>query len=139
MRGLFTKVSASARSAKIWGHGGALGACLLVAMSQSPAAGPMLAAPPAPGCGISGYKAAPGLTAVPEPGGVALTWDGDRDQQVRLRLAISGGRRVRAKILANRLFAGGGGGRCNREECAVAKPHADGPPRDISAPRAGGG
>jgi hypothetical protein len=36
---------------------------------------------------MSGYNAVPGLTAVSEPDGVGVTWDGDRDQQVRLRLA----------------------------------------------------
>ena len=42
-------------------------------------------------CSMTSYKAAPGLTATAEAGGVALEWDGDGNNQVRLRLAIVGG------------------------------------------------
>src|SRR5256885_15998835 len=42
-------------------------------------------------CTLSGYKAAPGLTAVVADNVLTLTWDGDRTQEVRLRLAVEGG------------------------------------------------
>ncbi|HEX4348091.1 MAG TPA: hypothetical protein VHZ73_10990 [Vicinamibacterales bacterium] len=42
----------------------------------------------APSCSLAGYKAAPGLTASAEPGGVALVWDGDGGEPVRLRLGL---------------------------------------------------
>jgi hypothetical protein len=44
-----------------------------------------------PTCNLSGYKAAPGLTAVVADDALALTWDGDSNQELRLRLAINGG------------------------------------------------
>src|SRR3954468_23511099 len=43
-------------------------------------------------CTLSGYKAAPGLTAAVADNVLTLTWDGDRAQEVRLRLGIDGGR-----------------------------------------------
>jgi hypothetical protein len=91
---------------RTWGYGGAVGASFLLAMSLSATAVPMLASPPAPGCGMGGYKAVQGLTAVPEPGGVGLTWEGDRDQQVRLRLVAAGGAPV-IRELAVRSTGGG--------------------------------
>ncbi len=42
-------------------------------------------------CSMSGYKAAAGLTATAEAGGVVLEWDGDANNQVRLRLAVVNG------------------------------------------------
>src|SRR5262249_32327043 len=42
-------------------------------------------------CTLSGYKAAAGLTASAADNVLTLTWDGDRAQEVRLRLAVEGG------------------------------------------------
>src|SRR5689334_7482438 len=42
-------------------------------------------------CTLSGYKAAPGLTAAVADNVLTLTWDGDRTQEVRLRLGVDGG------------------------------------------------
>src|SRR5262249_21894876 len=39
-----------------------------------------------PSCNMKGYKQVPGLTAAADAGGVDLAWNGDRDQEVRLRL-----------------------------------------------------
>ena len=42
-------------------------------------------------CTLTGYKAAPGLTAAVADNLLTLTWDGNRTQEVRLRLAVDGG------------------------------------------------
>lgn len=42
-------------------------------------------------CNLSEYKAAPGLTAAVADDTLTLTWDGDRDREVRVRFAINGG------------------------------------------------
>ncbi len=42
-------------------------------------------------CNLADYKASPGLTAESANDTLTLTWDGDRDQEVRLRLTITGG------------------------------------------------
>ena len=42
-------------------------------------------------CNLSGYKAAPGLTAAVAGDALALTWDGDANQEVRLQLTINSG------------------------------------------------
>ena len=42
-------------------------------------------------CSLTGYQAAPGLSAAVAGDTLALTWDGDPGQEVRLRLMISGG------------------------------------------------
>jgi len=54
----------------------------------------LIAAPPpaAPvSCDMSKYKPASGLTATAAPGGVAITWNGDTGEEVRLRLIIADG------------------------------------------------
>ena len=55
----------------------------------------MLAAPVASAdplmCTLSGYKAVPGLTAAAADNVLAVTWDGDRNQEVRLRLTVESG------------------------------------------------
>ena len=45
----------------------------------------------APMCNLSGYKAAPGLTAAVAGDTLALTWDGDPNQEVRMQLTINSG------------------------------------------------
>ena len=42
-------------------------------------------------CDLTGYHALPGLTAVNGADGVTVTWDGERDRDLRLRLAIDDG------------------------------------------------
>src|SRR5256885_9387252 len=42
-------------------------------------------------CTLAGYKAAAGLTAAVVDNVLTLAWDGDRTQEVRLRLAVDGG------------------------------------------------
>jgi hypothetical protein len=42
-------------------------------------------------CTLSGYKAAPGLNATTADNVLTLTWDGERTEEVRLRIAIEGG------------------------------------------------
>lgn len=57
-------------------------------------------------CNMSAYRAAPGLAAAVEGDTLALTWDGDTGQQVRLRLAVSSGSPV-VRDLAVRKGTGG--------------------------------
>lgn len=45
-------------------------------------------------CDMSGYKAIDGLTAAPEPGGVAVIWSGDGGTRMRVRLGIDASRPV---------------------------------------------
>ena len=42
-------------------------------------------------CSMTGYKAQPGLAAAVAEDTLTVTWDGDRNQEVRLRFAINGG------------------------------------------------
>ena len=42
-------------------------------------------------CNLGRYKASPGLTATVAEDALVLTWDGDKDQEVRLRLTINRG------------------------------------------------
>jgi hypothetical protein len=42
-------------------------------------------------CSLADYKALPGLTAAQDGESLVLTWDGDKTDQVRMRLAINGG------------------------------------------------
>ena len=44
-----------------------------------------------PSCDLSAYKAGSGLVAANASDGLRLLWDGEKDQQLRLRLAIDGG------------------------------------------------
>lgn len=42
-------------------------------------------------CDVSGYKAAAGLTAVPTGDALALTWTGERQQEIRATFGLDGG------------------------------------------------
>ena len=42
-------------------------------------------------CSLTGYKAAPGLTAAVTGDTLAVMWDGAKSQQLRLRFEIAGG------------------------------------------------
>ena len=42
-------------------------------------------------CSLSAYKAQPGLSASVADNVLTLTWDGDRDQELRLRLTVVSG------------------------------------------------
>src|SRR4051794_20274997 len=65
-----------------------IGACTaalaLVCSAAAASADPLV-------CTMSGYKAAPGLSAAVAENVLTLTWDGDHAQEVRLRLAVDGG------------------------------------------------
>ena len=66
----------------LWFTAAALGAIALAVCVNARAAAQ------SPSCSMAGYKAAAGLTASAESGGVAIVWDGDANQQLRLRLGI---------------------------------------------------
>src|SRR5262245_63863131 len=53
-------------------------------------------------CTLSGYKASPGLTAGVADNVLTLAWDGDRTQEVRLRLAVDGGAPVIRELAVRR-------------------------------------
>lgn len=56
------------------------------------AAGLFAAAPiQAQTCSLAEYKASPGLTAAADRNALAVTWDGERNEEIRMRLAINGG------------------------------------------------
>src|SRR6188508_1692262 len=42
-------------------------------------------------CTLTGYKASPGIAAVSGADGLTVTWDGDKNQELRLRFTINGG------------------------------------------------
>ena len=56
----------------------------LAAAAQTPASGSIA-------CSLTGYKAAGGLTAAVAADALTVTWDGDKNQELRLRFAINGG------------------------------------------------
>jgi len=55
-----------------------------------PDASPALSAQ-APACSLTGYKAAPGLSASVAGDTLALTWDGDANSEVRMQLTVNSG------------------------------------------------
>jgi len=64
----------------------------LIAAVSAYVRGPaVLAAPGDISCNLSAYKATGGLTAVVGGDALTITWDGDRNQEMRMRLAISAG------------------------------------------------
>ena len=65
-------------------------AAALAAVAPSPGIAPAVYAQ-ASMCNLSGYKAAPGLTAAVAGDALAVTWDGDANQEVRLQLTINNG------------------------------------------------
>src|SRR5689334_20241884 len=42
-------------------------------------------------CNLSGFKPSPGLAATMEGNALSITWDGDKTDEMRLRLGINGG------------------------------------------------
>jgi len=42
-------------------------------------------------CNVSGYKALPGLAAAAADNALTVTWDGEKNQEVRLRFTVTGG------------------------------------------------
>ncbi len=56
-------------------------------------------------CNLTQYKASPGLTAAVQADTLTLTWDGDKDQQVRLRLAVTSGTPMVREIAVRRAGA----------------------------------
>src|SRR5262245_61580685 len=59
-------------------------ATLLVSVAARASADPLA-------CSLTGYKAQPGLTAASADNTLTLTWDGDRNQEVRLRFTVESG------------------------------------------------
>ena len=59
-------------------------AIVLVVVASAASADPLT-------CNLGGYKATPGLTASAGDNTLTLTWDGDKNQELRLRFAIDGG------------------------------------------------
>src|SRR5437660_906556 len=51
----------------------------------------VLAAPGDISCNLSGYRSAAGLSAAVAGEALTLTWDGERNQEMRLRFAITAG------------------------------------------------
>jgi hypothetical protein len=51
----------------------------------------VLAVPGTVNCSLAAYKAGPGLIAAVAGDALAVTWDGDRNQELRLRFTIDGG------------------------------------------------
>src|SRR5215831_3582444 len=67
-------------------------ALALVAAVTAYTRGPaVLAAPGDINCSLSGYKNAAGLSAVVAGDALTLTWDGERNQEMRMRLGIAAG------------------------------------------------
>ncbi len=64
---------------------------LLVAVAAYMRGPGVLAAPGDINCNLSAYKAASGLTAAVAGDALAVAWDGDKNQEMRLRFAINGG------------------------------------------------
>ncbi len=65
-------------------------ALAVAAALPSPDASPALYAQ-APACSLTGYKAAPGLSAAVAGDALSLTWDGDANQEVRMQLTVNSG------------------------------------------------
>ncbi len=65
-------------------------ALALAAAAPRPDVVPALLAQ-APMCNLSGYKAGPGMTAAVAGDTLAVTWDGDANQEVRMQLTIASG------------------------------------------------
>ena len=57
-------------------------------------------------CDLSEYKPVPGLTASADASALAVNWEGERNEEVRLRLAISGGKPIIEELAVRR--KGGG-------------------------------
>src|SRR5258708_13360939 len=88
----------------------------------------VLAAPGDISCNLSGYKSAAGLSAAVAGDALTLTWDGERNQEMRLRFAITAGTPT-IQDLAVRKKGGTGG-----VVAANATPHypVASPPRRIT-------
>lgn len=64
---------------------------IIVAVLTALAAGSFAAAIQAQTCSLAEYKASPGLAAVADRNALAVTWDGERNEEIRMRLAINSG------------------------------------------------
>src|SRR5690348_8875152 len=53
-------------------------------------------------CNVARYKASPGLTAAVANNAATITWDGDNQQELRLRLTINGGTPVIQELAIKR-------------------------------------
>jgi hypothetical protein len=64
---------------------------LAIAIASPSSRQPVVAGRGTTTCTMKEYKPVAGLTAATEAGGVALTWNGDPDQELRLRLGVVNG------------------------------------------------
>jgi hypothetical protein len=64
-----------------------LGSALIAAMTSVTSAGPVDGVT----CDLSDYKAMPGLSATNEGNVLVVTWDGQKDEEIRLRLGVEQG------------------------------------------------
>jgi len=78
--------SVRSRSAR---HTVRVAARVSIALAAALSAAPALADPLS--CNLSPYKAAPGLTASVDGRALTLTWDGDKTDEIRLRLGVTNG------------------------------------------------
>jgi len=53
-------------------------------------------------CNLSAYQGAPGLNATAAADSLALTWDGERNQELRLRFVIENGTPTIAELAARK-------------------------------------
>jgi hypothetical protein len=78
-------------------------ALALVAAASAYLRGPAVAAAGSPlECNLSGYQAAAGLTAAATGDSLAVTWDGDKNQELRLRFVIDNGTPTIAELAARK-------------------------------------
>jgi anti-sigma-K factor RskA len=62
----------------------ALAAVAVICVATALSADPLI-------CSLPGYKAVPGLGAAVSDNTLAVVWDGEKNQEVRLRSALNGG------------------------------------------------
>src|SRR6266576_1583768 len=67
------------------------GVALLIGVTAYVRGGGVMAATAPLNCNLSGYQGAAGLNATLAGDALAVTWDGDRNQELRLRFAIDTG------------------------------------------------
>ena len=76
---------------------------VVLALAASYVRGPNVLAATSPlNCNLSGYQGTSGLNAVVTSDSLAVTWDGDRNQELRLRFVIDNGIPTIAELAARR-------------------------------------
>ncbi len=67
------------------------GLALIVGVTAYTGGGGVMAATAPLNCNLSGYRGAAGLNAAATGDALVVTWDGDKNQEMRLRFTINGG------------------------------------------------